>query len=328
MARATALWMLYLARVIDGATAGNISLAQAYISDNTDPKDRTKSFALIGIAFGLGFFDGPLPHRVPGQVSAQRAHLRGVGHVAHQHRVHAHAAPAQRAAPGRRAKRRRQGPRVSASRSSSSTDLRAIFRAAGLATACSAQFFFYMLGFSTFTSGFALFAERRFTWNGHPFTPREIGFVLVLRGCSRHHLARRLIGRLVKRFGEPALVSSGFVSLIVAYIILGPIGDIAGSCVVSTISSFGNGVLRPTLSEPGLAERRAARAGVVLGLNQSLNSVAQIVAPIVGGILIGRGHAHGVGMGRLCRGAHWASRRRAGGRRWCPKQAPEQQGAS
>src|SRR5258705_11222640 len=34
MARATTLWMLYLARVIDGSTAGNISLAQAYISDN------------------------------------------------------------------------------------------------------------------------------------------------------------------------------------------------------------------------------------------------------------------------------------------------------
>src|SRR5262249_20596031 len=60
MARATSLWMLYAARVIDGSTAGNISLAQAYISDNSDPKDRTKSFALIGIAFGLGFLIGPL----------------------------------------------------------------------------------------------------------------------------------------------------------------------------------------------------------------------------------------------------------------------------
>ena len=59
LARATSLWMVYLARVIDGATAGNISLAQAYISDNTEAKDRTKSFALIGIAFGLGFFVGP-----------------------------------------------------------------------------------------------------------------------------------------------------------------------------------------------------------------------------------------------------------------------------
>src|SRR5258708_15674182 len=59
LARAGSLWMIYLSRIIDGSTAGNISIAQAYISDNSDPKDRTKSFALIGIAFGLGFFIGP-----------------------------------------------------------------------------------------------------------------------------------------------------------------------------------------------------------------------------------------------------------------------------
>ena len=59
LARANSLWMIFLSRIIDGATAGNLSLAQAYISDNTAPKDRTKSFALIGIAFGLGFFVGP-----------------------------------------------------------------------------------------------------------------------------------------------------------------------------------------------------------------------------------------------------------------------------
>ena len=53
------LWVLFLARAIDGATAGNLSLAQAYISDVTRPEDRAKSFGLIGIAFGLGFFIGP-----------------------------------------------------------------------------------------------------------------------------------------------------------------------------------------------------------------------------------------------------------------------------
>src|SRR5258705_5810472 len=59
MARAQALWMLYIARVLDGSTAGNLSLAQAYISDHTEPSQRAKSFGLIGIAFGVGFFIGP-----------------------------------------------------------------------------------------------------------------------------------------------------------------------------------------------------------------------------------------------------------------------------
>ncbi len=47
MASARSLWMLYLARVIDGATAGNLSLAQAYIADNTAPEDRARSFARV-----------------------------------------------------------------------------------------------------------------------------------------------------------------------------------------------------------------------------------------------------------------------------------------
>jgi len=59
MANAWALWVIFAARVIDGLTAGNLSLAQAYISDKTAPENRSKSFALIGIAFGVGFFFGP-----------------------------------------------------------------------------------------------------------------------------------------------------------------------------------------------------------------------------------------------------------------------------
>ena len=53
------LVILFLARMIDGATAGNLSLAQAYISDITKPEDRAKSFGVIGIAFGIGFLIGP-----------------------------------------------------------------------------------------------------------------------------------------------------------------------------------------------------------------------------------------------------------------------------
>ena len=59
MARADALWIIFVSRIIDGATAGNLTTAQAYISDNTAPENRSKSFALIGIAFGVGFFIGP-----------------------------------------------------------------------------------------------------------------------------------------------------------------------------------------------------------------------------------------------------------------------------
>lgn len=58
-ATAGALPILYLSRILDGATGGNISTAQAYIADVTPRKDRAKAYGLVGAAFGLGFTLGP-----------------------------------------------------------------------------------------------------------------------------------------------------------------------------------------------------------------------------------------------------------------------------
>jgi MFS transporter, DHA1 family, tetracycline resistance protein len=56
---ADSLWMLYLSRIISGLTAGNISVAQAYIADVTDEKNRARGMGMFGAAFGLGFILGP-----------------------------------------------------------------------------------------------------------------------------------------------------------------------------------------------------------------------------------------------------------------------------
>jgi len=56
---ANGLWMLYAARLLSGLTAGNISVAQAYISDVTDEKNRARGMGLFGAAFGVGFILGP-----------------------------------------------------------------------------------------------------------------------------------------------------------------------------------------------------------------------------------------------------------------------------
>lgn len=56
---ANQLWLLFLSRGLDGLTGGNISVAQAYITDITDEKNRARGLGLIGAAFGLGFIIGP-----------------------------------------------------------------------------------------------------------------------------------------------------------------------------------------------------------------------------------------------------------------------------
>jgi len=58
-ALAQSLAMIFIARIIDGITGGNISVAQAIISDSAKGEDRTKSFGMLGAAFGFGFLFGP-----------------------------------------------------------------------------------------------------------------------------------------------------------------------------------------------------------------------------------------------------------------------------
>jgi multidrug resistance protein len=56
---ANSIFMLFAARILDGLTGGNISVAQAMISDISSPKERAKNFGILGSAFGFGFVIGP-----------------------------------------------------------------------------------------------------------------------------------------------------------------------------------------------------------------------------------------------------------------------------
>jgi DHA1 family tetracycline resistance protein-like MFS transporter len=58
-ANALILGVLFLSRILDGLTGGNLTVAQAYITDVTDEQNRAKGLGLIGAAFGLGFIIGP-----------------------------------------------------------------------------------------------------------------------------------------------------------------------------------------------------------------------------------------------------------------------------
>lgn len=56
---ANSLWWIFASRILSGLTAGNISVAQAYIADVTDEKNRAKGMGMFGAAFGIGFILGP-----------------------------------------------------------------------------------------------------------------------------------------------------------------------------------------------------------------------------------------------------------------------------
>src|SRR5436305_36700 len=69
LALAHSIVMLFLARIVDGLSGGNISTARAYVADVTEPKDRARAYGLIGMAFGLGFILGPALSGVLAKIS-------------------------------------------------------------------------------------------------------------------------------------------------------------------------------------------------------------------------------------------------------------------
>jgi MFS family permease len=281
MARARVLWVLYVARVLDGSTSGNLSLAQAYISDHTGPADRARSFALIGIAFGIGFFVGP---SLTGYLSAKYGMTTPIYLAACMS-----AASILCTATMLKGGRQSQHAFDDRGRALKLETYTRYFTRPGLRERL-LQFVFFITSFSLFVSGFALFAERRFTWDGHPFGPREIGYVFGYVGLLGIILQGGLIGRLVKRFGESTLVASGFVALAIGYFGLGLSASAFILIAAGTLAAYGNGVIRPALTS--LITQHAGRQeqGVVLGLTQSLMSLASIVAPVLAGVLIEHQH--------------------------------------
>lgn len=75
---AEALWVLFLARLIDGITGGNISTASAYIADISKPEERARNFSRVGMAYGIGFILGPALGGILGQLNQNApAYLAG-----------------------------------------------------------------------------------------------------------------------------------------------------------------------------------------------------------------------------------------------------------
>ncbi|HYO82806.1 MAG TPA: MFS transporter [Bryobacteraceae bacterium] len=273
--------LIFLSRAIDGFTAGNISLAQAYIADVTRPEERTRSFAVIGIAFGVGFLIGPAIGGFLSQISYEAPVYLAMALSALSIVTTQLLLPVTRAS----------AEGTDDARRFTILDWRTYveyFRRPGLGSLLW-QFFAFIFAFSAFMTGFPLFAERRFTWDGKAFGPREVGYVYAYVGVLAVLLQGGFIGRLVRIFGDAGLVRWGFMLAVIGFAALGWTFGIGPMLITAAAVSVSTGVLRPALTS--LITQHAGRGeqGGVLGLTQSLQSVASIVAPALSGWLIGHG---------------------------------------
>ena len=277
------LFWVFVGRILDGLTAGNISLAQAAISDYTAPRERAKAFGKIGIAFGIGFLIGPALSGFLAQFSYQAPILVGAGLSALSIAATYFLLPQDKPSKKSEAAAAKEPFRIFEVRS-----LINFFRIPHVRLRL-IQIFLFILSFATYTSGIALFSNRQLTINGQPFGPSEVAYLLAYGGLLGIILQGFIVGKLVHHFGEQKLVKAGFISMAVGFTILSFAHRLPLALFALTFASFGHGVLRPSLSSLLSQSANRHEQGALLGVSQSMQSIAQVLSPLIGGYLIDRG---------------------------------------
>jgi DHA1 family tetracycline resistance protein-like MFS transporter len=271
---ATTLWMLFLGRIIDGITGGNISTAQAYIADITTPENRAKSMGLIGAAFGLGFTFGPAIGGILSQWGIGVPFFFAGG-LALANAVLLYFTLPETVTPDHPA-------RVSAATGRWSQLADAV-RQPRLAYVL-AIYFLFVVAFSIMTTAFALFTMFRFGYDAE-----HNGYFFMYVGIIGALIQGGLIGRLVRMFGEMPLVIVGallFTASLFAMPLTGPQTGIGLLLLVGATFAVGNSLATPSLQT--LASRSAGRGeqGGVLGVTQSVASLARTIGPTLAAFLI------------------------------------------
>lgn len=192
MALAHSLVLLFVARVVDGLSGGNITTARAYIGDVTNESNRAKAFGMLGAAFGLGFIIGPAlgglfakisytaPIWAAAAITVVATVLAWLWLPETVHRVHAVAGSPWRA-------------------------LGELSRRPGLRTLFAIDFLYWTC-FAIYQGTFALFGERRFH-----FDATEIGYILAAFGVLGVIVQGALVAPVVRKFGEKRTLTVGLL---------------------------------------------------------------------------------------------------------------------
>jgi MFS transporter, DHA1 family, tetracycline resistance protein len=257
---AGALWLLFLARFLDGASGASVSVAQSAITDIASPEDRPRLLGMLGAAFGVGFVFGPAigglaalggPH-VPFYVAAVFALCNAA--AAWFRLPETNTTRAQREAT--RSRRRFVINRFTGTALLSGT------------------------AFAGFEATFALLGERRFD-----LTEGSAAAVFLVVGIMLVVVQGALIGPLTRRFGSHRLLSIGFVVLVGGFLVLSIADAWILLFVALALLSLGQGVTTPSLTSVVTDSVTPDKRGEVLGVQQSAGALSRIIGPAIAGIV-------------------------------------------
>jgi MFS family permease len=260
LAFANALWVIYLARAIEGIGGGGLGVTQAYVSDVTTPEERSRAFGLIGATFGIGFLIGPAlsgflvqwGYRVPLLVGASLAVctvLLTVFLLPESHKPVA------------------TGAGIG--------EIAAAFETPGLRPLLFVQFAFNF-AFYCWISVFALFVQHVLN-----FGPTQSSWIFVVTSLIGIIVQGRLIGPITDRFGEGRVALTGFLVAIAGYAVVPYIGSVPALLGMAILWALSGALIRPSMSSLFSQRAPADLRGTLFGVNDALSNIAFIIAALV-----------------------------------------------
>jgi DHA1 family tetracycline resistance protein-like MFS transporter len=285
---ANSLWMLFASRIIDGLTGGNISVAQAYITDITDRENRARGLGLIGAAFGLGFIFGPA---MGGLLSTLGRSIDATSTTAI---IWQFALPALLAAavatinliavyfilpeslPAEKRKELAKRPR-------DEFTLRNI-HAALTRPRVGPLFnirFFAGLAFSMLTTIFPLYALNRFS-----LEPAQTAYILTYVGVLSVLVQGIAIGRLTKRYDEKWLVFVATCTLAVSLLFWALAPSVLILLIVLVPVAFSGGILNTVINSLLSKSVTGEEIGGTLGMSAAIESSTRVISPSLAGLLL------------------------------------------
>ncbi|MFM9111713.1 MAG: MFS transporter [Actinomycetota bacterium] len=255
---AGALWVLFIGRIVDGASGASIAVAQSAVVDLGKPEQRPRMLGLLGMAFGVGFVVGPAlgglaalggPH-VPFFVAAALAAVNAIAAVIRLPETSA-----------------MRGTRESSARSARRVNRYIVIG------------FFAALPFAGFEATFSLFGGARFD-----LTEGSTAAIFFGIGVAMSIVQGALIGPLTKRFGSVTLLRTGLALVATGLLVLGgaAVWVVLGGALLLIV--VGSGVTNPSLTTLVANSAPADRRGEVLGFQQSAGALARVVGPPLAGL--------------------------------------------
>jgi len=266
-----ALWVLFLSRIIDGFTGGNIATAMAYIADVTQPNERAKYFAFGGIAFGLGFIFGPIIAGVLSNISIA-APAFAAGALSFASFLFGFFFLPESLPPEKRSQEA-----LHLSQVNPFSILTEISRLPNLRLLLSAIFLIY-LAYSGIFNYITVYTLDRFS-----APPQDNSYLFLVVGISQMIGQGVIVYRLTPHFGEKRVAISGLILQALAYplFVLVPVFGLLYPLAI--LSALGNAFTRPTLDALVANNVPPHEQGRAQGTTSGLYSLTNILGPLLAG---------------------------------------------